>query len=65
MAPVLLSKEDHKELKIQTGRSEEMGDIVSYCMVVPHEFRDVQHHYPIFFGNCPTRCVFANGNARP
>ena len=58
MAPVLLSKEDHKELKIQTGRSEEMGDIVSYCMVVPHEFRDVKHHYPIFFRQLPDQDVF-------
>jgi len=58
MAPVLLSKDDHKDMKIQTKRSEDMGDIVSYCMVVPHEFRDVQHHYPIFFRQLPDQEVF-------
>lgn len=49
MSPILLSKEDHKELKISSTRSSEMGDNVSTCLVVPHEFRDVQHHFPIFF----------------
>lgn len=49
MPPVLLSKEEHKELKISSERSRAMGDNVSTCMVVPHEFRDVQHHFPIFF----------------
>lgn len=44
-----LSKVDHKDLRISTDRSIDMGDGVMSCITVPNEFRNVQNHYPILF----------------
>ena len=43
----VLSKVDHKNLRINTDRSFELGDGVMSCITVPNEFRNVQSHYPI------------------
>lgn len=44
-----LSSEEHRDLRINTGASAELGDGVMAAMTVPHEFRQVQAHYPIVF----------------
>ena len=44
-----LSPEDHKQLRISTERSPEMGDDVMCCVTFPLEFRNIQNHYPILF----------------
>lgn len=45
----LLNNVDHEDLKIITERSAKYGDNVMYAMTFPHEFRDIQAHYPILF----------------
>jgi len=45
----LLNNIDHEEIKIITERSAKYGDNVMYAMTFPHEFRDIQAHYPILF----------------
>lgn len=45
----LLNNVDHQDTKIITERSARYGDNVMYAMTFPHEFRDVQAHYPILF----------------
>lgn len=45
----LLNAEDHKDLRIITRRSAELGDAVMHAPVFPFEFRAVQAHYPILF----------------
>lgn len=46
---VLLNNVEHKNVKIITQRSARYGDDVSYSMIFPLEFRNVQSCYPIFF----------------
>ncbi|RYE57243.1 MAG: hypothetical protein EOP48_06225 [Sphingobacteriales bacterium] len=46
---VLLDNNTHKDLKILTGFSSELGDNVGYTLVLPNEFRQIQAHYPIVF----------------
>lgn len=46
---VILTAEDHRDLRIRTQRSPELGDAVMTCITVPSEFRRVQTHYPILF----------------
>lgn len=46
---VLLNNIDHKDLKINTRRSADLGDNLSGILTFPTEFRDVQSEYPIFF----------------
>ena len=46
---VILTAEDHRDLRIRTERSSELGDAVMTCITVPSEFRRVQTHYPILF----------------
>ncbi len=46
---VALSKVEHKNIRIKTDRSVELGDGVMSCITVPNEFRNVQNHYPILF----------------
>ncbi|BFM12290.1 SapC family protein [Simiduia litorea] len=43
----LLNNVEHKDIKIQSGYSAEMGDGVMYTMTFPFEFRSVQAEYPI------------------
>ena len=45
----ILSKEAHKDLRVNTVRSAEFGDNIMYTMTFPMEFRDIQSCYPIFF----------------
>lgn len=47
--PVLVNNIDHKNTKINTGHSAELGDNVWFTLTFPDEFRAVQTHYPIFF----------------
>jgi hypothetical protein len=46
---VVLNNSAHKDLKVNTTRSEIYGDNVMHAMTFPLEFRDVQSCYPIFF----------------
>jgi len=45
----LLNNVDHKNLRIITERSAELGDNVWYAVTFPSEFRNLQRHYPVFF----------------
>jgi hypothetical protein len=45
----LLNNVDHKDLRVITSRSKELGDNVWYVPTFTHEFRNVQKYYPIFF----------------
>ena len=45
----LLTTEDHRELRVRTGRGTELGDAVMCSIAVPGEFRRVQDEYPILF----------------
>lgn len=45
----LLNNVDHKDLRVITTRSAEYGDNVWYTPTFPHEFRNLQAHYPIVF----------------
>lgn len=49
----LLNNIDHKDLKINTGRSAELGDNQWYSVTFPAEFRNLQRYYPIFFVKNP------------
>jgi hypothetical protein len=45
----LLNNIDHKELKINTEKSEQYGNNTMHSIVFPFEFKHVQADYPIFF----------------
>lgn len=45
----ILSNEIHKEVRVSVDFSEGFAADLASCPVVPHEFRNVQHHFPIFF----------------
>jgi hypothetical protein len=45
----LLNNIKHKDLKILTRRSIELGDGVGGCVVYPTEFNELQKYYPILF----------------
>jgi hypothetical protein len=45
----LLNNLDHKDLRVITTRSAEYGDNLWYTPTFPHEFRNLQRHYPIVF----------------
>lgn len=49
----LLNNVDHKDLRVITTRSADYGDSVWYALTFPHEFRNLQRHYPIFFTKNP------------
>jgi hypothetical protein len=40
---------DHKDLRIDTRRSAQLGDDVGFAATFPAEFRDLQAYYPIVF----------------
>lgn len=46
---VMLNNVDHKDLKVLTTRSAELGDNVMSAVTFPDEFRNVQAEYPIVF----------------
>lgn len=56
--PVLVNNIDHKNVKIDTRRSAELGDNVWFTLTFPDEFRAVQTHYPIFFQKDPNTGEF-------
>jgi len=47
---VLLTNNEHRDLRVITSRGAAYGDDVMYAMTFPAEFRSVQAHYPIVFG---------------
>src|SRR5678815_5179475 len=51
----ILTVEAHRDLRIRTDRSAELGDAVMSCVTVPDEFRRVQNEYPILFRLSPER----------
>lgn len=55
---VILTADDHRDLRIRTERAPELGDAVMTCITVPSEFRRVQTHYPILFQLDQTRDSF-------
>ncbi|MCW8092960.1 SapC family protein [Alteromonas sp. ASW11-130] len=44
-----LNNVSHKDLKINTARSAELGDNVMFSLTFPREFRSAQAYYPIVF----------------
>jgi hypothetical protein len=48
-----LNTEKHRQLRIKTGYSAELGDGLTYVMTYPLEFRDIQSCYPILFTKDP------------
>ena len=46
---VQLNNIDHKNLRIDAGRSAALGDDVAFVPTFPAEFRNLQAHYPIVF----------------
>ena len=54
----ILTVEAHRDLRIRTDRSAELGDAVMSCVTVPDEFRRVQNEYPILFRLSPERDSF-------
>jgi hypothetical protein len=46
---ILLDSSTHRDLRIRTGASPELGDAVMACLTVPTEFRRIQNEYPILF----------------
>ena len=55
---VILTADDHRDMRIRTERAPELGDAVMTCITVPSEFRRVQTHYPILFQLDQTRDTF-------
>lgn len=55
----ILTPEEHRELRIRTESSEELGDAVMSCFTVPSEFRSLQHNFPILFRRDPATGAFS------
>lgn len=45
----ILTPEAHRDLRIRTDRSADLGDAVMSALVMPDEFRRAQSRYPILF----------------
>jgi hypothetical protein len=45
----MLNNVDHKDTRVITERSAQLGDAVMFAMTFPFEFRSVQAFYPILF----------------
>lgn len=45
----VLDSKLHRDLRVRTGVSVELGDCVMACLTVPSEFRRVQNEFPILF----------------
>jgi len=54
----LLNNVDHKDLKIDVGHGEHLGDNIMCTLAIPSEFRDLQAEYPIFFHRDETAGTF-------
>ncbi|HEX6637910.1 MAG TPA: SapC family protein [Steroidobacteraceae bacterium] len=48
-----LSNTEHRDLRVITRRSAQLGDDTMAVMTFPAEFRNVQAHYPIVFSKSP------------
>lgn len=46
---VVLTSEEHGNLRVRTDASAELGDAVMTSFTVPFEFRRIQHDFPILF----------------
>ncbi len=55
----ILTAETHRDLRVRTERSPDLGDGVMCCLTTPAEFRQVQNEYPILFRRNPDRDSFA------
>ncbi len=55
---VLLNNVDHKDLRVITRRSAELGDDVMFAVTFPAEFRQVQAHYPVVFQKSASGITF-------
>jgi len=55
---VLLNNVDHKDMKVTTRHSVELGDNVMFGVTFPSEFRNIQAHYPIVFRKSPDAATF-------
>ena len=55
----VLTSEEHRNLRVQTGSSAALGDAVMSCFTVPSEFRSLQHNYPIMFRRDETSGAFS------
>lgn len=58
MTHALLSTEAHRDLRVTTGAGTVPSDAVMSCIIVPDEFRRVQHDYLILFRRDPERDQF-------
>lgn len=56
---VILNNVDHRDIRVITRRSAELGDDVMGVPLLPREFRDAQHDYPIFFHRDPDSGKFS------
>ena len=54
----ILDREKHRQLRVKTGYSAELGDAVMYAMTYAIEFRDIQSCYPILFTKDPNTGSF-------
>lgn len=45
----MLNNVDHKDLRVSTKRSADLGDNVMFAVTFPGEFRSIQAYYPIVF----------------
>ena len=45
----ILNNIDHRNIRVRQERSSELGDSLWYVSTFPHEFRNLQRHYPIVF----------------
>jgi hypothetical protein len=46
---IVLDRNFHRDLRIRTGASVELGDGAMACLTVPSEFRRVQNEFPMLF----------------
>ncbi len=55
---IAINPRDHKDLRVLSERSDEMGDGMMCCVTFPGEFRNLQNHYPILFQLSQDRSQF-------
>lgn len=55
----ILNSANHAGLRVHTGAGMQYGDNVMACLTVPHEFRQVQGHFPIVFRRDMSSGVFS------
>jgi hypothetical protein len=55
----LLNNTEHRDLRVITARGAAYGDDVMFSLTFPSEFRSVQAHYPIVFGQARDGSVAA------